>query len=115
MVRGFLIVVLCIFFSGCAGGPVYGSLFNDTTYNKDDTAHAIYDTQNGDSSSGYKTSASKEGRATCTGILGLVAFGDCSIEAAAKDGGITKIESVTNESFSVLGIYTTYTTVVKGE
>lgn len=59
--------------------------------------------------------ASKEGSATCSNVLGLFAFGDCSIEAAASDGKITKIKSVNYEHFTVLGLYSSYTTVVKGD
>lgn len=36
----------------------------------------------------------KTGEATATNILGLVETGDASIEAAAKNGGITKIQYV---------------------
>lgn len=48
-------------------------------------------------------------------MLGLVATGDASIEAAAKAGGITKIHHVDFENFSILGIYATFTTVVYGD
>ncbi len=57
----------------------------------------------------------KEGRATAKGILGIVSFGDGSANAAAKEGGITKIRTVDVESFNILGIYYSYTTVVTGE
>ena len=57
---------------------------------------------------------SKEGKATCTSILTLVAFGDCSVEAAAKAGGITDIKLVDQEAKNYLGLYGQYTTIVKG-
>ena len=58
---------------------------------------------------------SKKGTATATSILGWVATGDASITAAMKNGGITKVHHVDNESTGIIGIYATYTTVVYGE
>jgi hypothetical protein len=59
--------------------------------------------------------ASKKGEATCTSILGWIATGDCSIEAAAKDGKITRIATVDYKSTNMFGIMATMTTVVRGE
>ena len=57
----------------------------------------------------------KTGKSICKSILGLFATGDCSIEAAKKQGGISKAQYVDQEVFNVLGVYATYTTVVKGQ
>jgi len=57
----------------------------------------------------------KCGKAECTSILGLIATGDASIEAAAKSVGITKIHHVDYEAMSVLGIFAKFTTYVYGE
>lgn len=59
---------------------------------------------------GTKVGTSKE-----QGILGLISTGDASIQAAATSAGIKKISHVDVKKFSVLGIYSTYTTVVYGE
>lgn len=59
--------------------------------------------------------AKKTGSATCKSYLGLCATGDASIEAAAKAGGITKIHHVDFKSYSILGVYAEFTTVVHGE
>lgn len=59
--------------------------------------------------------ASKVGKATAKGILGLVATGDASIQAAAKSAGITKIHSVDYQAKSILGIVSEYTVIVYGE
>ena len=59
--------------------------------------------------------ASKIGEASCTSILGLIATGDASIDAAAKAAGITKIHHVDYKAESLLGIYSKYTVVVYGE
>ena len=59
--------------------------------------------------------SSKVGTAQAMGILGLVAIGDASIQAAAKDAGITRIHHVDYESKSYVGVYNLYTVVVYGE
>ena len=61
------------------------------------------------------TGATKVGSAQAVSYLGIVALGDASIEKAAKDGGITKIHHVDQESFSVLAIFAKYTVYVYGE
>lgn len=59
--------------------------------------------------------ATKVGKATATGILGLVATGDASYQTAAKNAGITRISHVDERNYTILGIYTTYETIVYGE
>lgn len=59
--------------------------------------------------------SSKVGSAEATSILGLVATGDASIDAAAKSAGITKIHHVDYYSTNILGIYATFTVLVYGE
>ncbi len=59
--------------------------------------------------------SSKTGTAVCKSILGIVALGDCSIDAAMKDGKISKVHHVDHETMSILFLYATYTTVVSGE
>lgn len=59
-------------------------------------------------------SKKKVGEATCKAILG-VAIGDCSIETAAKNGGIKKVHHVDSESFNVLWLYGEYKVIVTGE
>lgn len=59
---------------------------------------------------------SKVGESTATIFLGVLAFDqDASIQKAAKDAGITKISTVDVKRFDILGIYSTYTTIVTGE
>ena len=57
----------------------------------------------------------KTGKATVTTILGLFSTGDASAASAARNGGITTIRHADYEWFSVLGIYSTFTTVVEGD
>jgi hypothetical protein len=70
---------------------------------------------------GYKSSgavgtgaAGKTGEACISSILGVVATGDASLEAAKKAGGITTISHVDHEQFGVLGVYATSCTIVHG-
>ncbi len=59
--------------------------------------------------------SAKQGTAECISVLGLVAVGDCSIDAAARAGGITRISHVDFKAKNVLGVYGQYTTIVRGE
>jgi hypothetical protein len=59
--------------------------------------------------------SSKTGEAQCTSVLGLVAVGDCSIDTAKKNGGITKVNNVDWDVKNILGIYGTYKVIVSGE
>jgi len=64
---------------------------------------------------GDNKSAPKTGRACATGILGLAAFGDASLDAAKKAGGITSVHSIEYEGTAVLGVlYVSSCTVVHG-
>jgi len=59
---------------------------------------------------------SKCGEATAVTFLGVITLdGDCSINAAAKQGGIKKISHVDQKVTSILGVYGTTTTIVYGE
>jgi hypothetical protein len=71
--------------------------------------------------SGYKSpgeigtaASTKIGEACVSSILGVVATGDSSIEAAKKAGGITQVSHVDHEQFAVLGVYATSCTIVHG-
>ena len=58
---------------------------------------------------------SKRGEACSNNILGLVATGDSSIDAAKKNAGITRVASVDHTSTRVLGYFARFCTIVKGE
>jgi hypothetical protein len=57
----------------------------------------------------------RKGEASSVSILGLVAYGDASTQAAATAGGLNTINHADYRSWSLLGIYSKYTTVVYGE
>ncbi|MDR1691264.1 MAG: TRL-like family protein [Rickettsiales bacterium] len=58
--------------------------------------------------------STKTGTACAKNILGLVTSGDASIEAAKKEGGITRVSSVSLENSGFLGLYAQSCTVVSG-
>lgn len=58
----------------------------------------------------------KVGTSKATGFLSVLFFdADASIQSAAKNGGITEISTVDIKHTNVLGILTTYETIVTGE
>jgi hypothetical protein len=56
----------------------------------------------------------KEGKACVQSILGLIATGDASIKEAARDGAITKIDSVDHYTRNILGVLGEFCTIVRG-
>ena len=64
---------------------------------------------------GASGKATKVGVAECKSILGLVATGDCSIDAAKRNGNITKIHYVDWQAENILGVIGKYKTIVYGE
>lgn len=92
---------LMIFCSSCAMGrsPVSGFIYSDVK----GPDHATIST-------GGRIGISK-----CVSYLGLVALGDCSVEAAKRSGQIKRVASVDYHTWSVLGIYTETTTIVNGK
>jgi len=55
----------------------------------------------------------KVGRACATNVLGLIVQGDMSVEAAKKNGGITKVASVDKE-VKGYAVYAEVCTIVTG-
>jgi hypothetical protein len=64
--------------------------------------------------SGPGKADTKQGEACATGILGIAAWGDASLDAAKKAGGITDVHSVEFRGLNILGIYTQGCTVAHG-
>lgn len=94
-------IALLFVATGCASAakPVSGFIFSDTQFGMAAT-----------NASGAK----KEGKACSKSILGAVALGDASIEAAKKAGGITTVATVDATSKNILGFYAEFCTVVSG-
>ena len=57
----------------------------------------------------------KSGTAETRSILGLVTTGDCSIKAAAANGGLNTITYADYEYFNVLGVYQRFMVIVYGQ
>ncbi len=69
-----------------------------------------------DTNLGNTNLGSKVGTSEAKSVLGLVAWGDASTQAAAKDGGIATIEHADSEQFAILGfVYARYRTIVYGD
>ena len=75
---------------------------------------ALYTEVSGPVAVGSASGTSKKGEAKATSIVG-VALGDASIEAAMKNGGITKVHHVDTKVRNILGVYAEITTIVYGE
>ncbi len=58
----------------------------------------------------------KVGRSEYQSVLGLVAWGDAGMQAAARNGGITTLKHADREIFIILfGLYFRETTIVYGK
>ncbi len=47
-------------------------------------------------------------------VLGLVAWGDASVQSAAQKAGIKQIDHIDSQFFNVLGVYSKYEIIVWG-
>jgi hypothetical protein len=56
-----------------------------------------------------------EGKACASSLLGLIATGDASVEAAKKNGGIAQVVSIDHTSNNLLGIFAKYCLIVHGK
>jgi hypothetical protein len=55
------------------------------------------------------------GEASSTSILGLIAYGDCSLDAAAKDSQLSTVEYCDYAFYNVLGVYQKFTVLAHGK
>ena len=99
--RMMAVLTLLAFTVGCAATMPVGSIYTDVKL-------PVVATANGGQSS-------KTGTSTCTSVLTLFAWGDASIEAAKKNGNITKVYHVDWDASNILGIIGTYKVTVYGE
>ena len=59
--------------------------------------------------------STKAGKSKASQVLGIAAWGDATIQTAAKAAGITIIHHVDYEAFSVLGVYSSFEVTVYGD
>jgi hypothetical protein len=99
---------MAVILLGCGGflGYPSGSLYTGTQ-----TPSGL----NRNETSGPGKTGDKHGEACATGILYAVAFGDASLDAAKKAGGISEVHSVEFHSTNILGIYSQGCTEVHGK
>ena len=95
-----LLLVFGVFLGGCATALPAGAFYTEVAF-----PGAV-----GDGSLNY----SKVGKAMSTSYFALIATGDASIQAAAKNGGITDIKYVDYNVKNILGFIGEYTTTVYG-
>lgn len=57
----------------------------------------------------------KTGEACAMSILGLIAMGDASLEAAMEDGGVKELMYFDHDAMSVLGLFSKFCTRVIGK
>lgn len=100
VLRGITLVTASWVLASCASprAPLIGLIYSDTT-----SGVAVSSNQAGN----------RVGEACSTGVLGLVAMGDASVEAARRNGGITLITSVDQKIENLL-VYQRYCTIVRG-
>ncbi len=92
--------------AGCANhSPVSGGLYTGVTHSGVSSGGILDNSVN----------ANKTGVSSCTAILGLIAFGDCSEDTAKINGGIKKVHSVKHKSTSIYIFFSNYKTIVTGE
>ncbi|MEW5803300.1 MAG: TRL-like family protein [bacterium] len=102
--RGLVVALIAVvFLSGCGAmtlTPATGFVYSD-----------IRGPYHATSNEGF----SKMGMSRARSILGLVALGDASIDAAMKNGNITKVHHVDYHSKNILSVYAELTVFVYGE
>ena len=95
-----ILSLMAIAASGCATSFPVGGVYTDVSLPIEAT--------------GAAGRSSKVGTAECKSILSLVATGDCSIEAAKKQGGVTTVDHVDWHAENILGIIGKYKLKVYG-
>jgi hypothetical protein len=100
--RYWRVALLALLGTGCAHGPypAGGLVF----HNVKGPNHAVA----GDAS------RAKHGESCASNVLGYVAWGDASIDAAKQAGGVTQVATVDYRSFNVLGAYLKTCAIVTG-
>jgi hypothetical protein len=102
-------VGLLLALTGCGGligGYPHGSLYTGTQVPHGMSRMEV---------SGPGKTGDRGGEACATGILGVVAFGDASLNGAKKAAQITEIHSVEFHETNILGLYSQGCTEVHGK
>jgi len=96
--------LLIAFISSCSTtSPVVGVFYTNVT------------SPSGDKVATEAINFDKVGEATCKSVLGLVAWGECSIDGAMKNGGLTKVHHVDQLTMGIAFFYSEFTVKAYGE
>ena len=104
MIKILSLAILAMLLSGCVSSPVTGMFYTNAIHPGVGSGGIV--------DNNIKTE--KVGTSTCKSILGLVAYGDCSVDAAKQNGEITKVNSIDHQSKKAM-FYGSYSTIVRGE
>lgn len=105
-----VLAALGLIVTGGTGCTAYGFYPTGSLYNGTVIPHGMMRLQG----AGAPKPGTKTGEACATGILDLVAFGDASLAAAKKAGGISDVHAVEFGGMNILGIYSQGCTIVSG-
>jgi hypothetical protein len=105
LAAGLVVAVFCVMLAGCSLTapvvPPLGLIYTDVS--APISTYVSNTAING-----------KVGRSSSSNILGLVAWGDASVRAAAEEAELTAVDHIDYEFSSVFIFYAKYTTVVYG-
>lgn len=96
-------VLSLILLTGCAGGMSVGAGQGAIFTMAEEGVMAI----NGQE-------ISRSGKACGFNILGLVSWGESTVEEAKRDGNITNVATIDRDYFGVLGIFAKSCLIIKG-
>jgi hypothetical protein len=98
---GLALFVSILTSTGCMGeaSPVIGRAYTDVQYGMFATT---------------AVDASKRGEACAKAIFTLFAYGDATVTTAKANAGIHQVAAIEHSSYNLLGIYSTWCTIVKG-
>jgi len=97
---------------GAANAPIMGAIGTSITSPAGQIVNWV---DNNSDSNAKPISMLKVGKASCQSVLGIAAWGDAGIAAAAQNGKISKIHHIDQKYENYLGIYQRYTILVYGE
>ena len=101
MIKMAALTATTLMVTGCAFNPTAGIIYSGTQVPVAATSVGAAQVITGESD-------------TCTSVLGLVATGNCSVESAKANSGITNVSTVDYKVSTILGIVSSGTTVITG-
>jgi hypothetical protein len=106
MKKTFFLLALLTIVASCVGTQTRSGVSSGLVSSWQDTISGVIDNS---------VNVERRGEACSTNILGIIASGDSSIEAAKRNGGIQKVAYADTTYFNILGLYQKGCTVAKGQ